>query len=229
MKIMNEDEKRVEKKRVYFALFFPAIISFIIVVVFLFERGMGLEFGFLGVFPRDTSTLWHILSMPFVHSDWSHLFNNVISFLVLGTCLYYFYGEIASRVLVVALLVSGVLLWIIGREAWHIGLSGVIYALSFFLFFSGILRKYIPLVAISFIVVFLYGSNVWHLFPWEENGSISWEGHLAGAISGLLLSFIYRKKGPQKPIVIWTDEEDMELDDENAYWKDNNNNETDVM
>jgi membrane associated rhomboid family serine protease len=99
---------------------------------------------------------------------------------------------------------------LLGRESWHIGASGLIYALSFFLFFSGIFRKHIPLLAVSLLVAFLYGSMVWNMFPVAElvDSSVSWEGHLSGAISGLICAGIFKGYGPQKP------EEDEEEDEE---------------
>lgn len=210
------DETSEDKKKIYFAVFYPSIICFLVILAFLFERGMDADFKTAGVFPREPKTLINIFSMPFVHSGWGHLSSNIISFFVLSVCLYYFYSEIASRVLIFSLLLSGLILWVIGRDAWHIGLSGMVYALAFFLFFSGIIRKHVPLIAISLIVVFLYGNNVWHLFPWQKFDPVSWEGHLAGAISGALFAIVYRKKGPQKPEKVWDDEPN---DDENAIWK----------
>ena len=106
------------------------------------------------------------------------------------------------------------ILWVIGRDSWHIGASGVIFSISFFLFFSGLLRKHIPLIAISFMVAFLYGNNVWHLFPWGKMDPVSWEGHLAGGITGVLLAFVYRKQGPQKPVKEWDDEDDSDDEDD---------------
>lgn len=204
------------KRKLYYALFFPGILTVLIVLTFVFERTMELDFKAGGIFPRDPKTIPHIFFMPFIHSDWEHLVGNVLSFFVLGLCLFYFYGEIAGRVLLFSVIGTGVLLWFIGRDAWHIGLSGVVYALSFFLFFSGILRKYIPLIAISLMVVFIYGNHVWYLFPWRETEPVSWEGHLAGAIIGTLFALIYRNKGTNKPEIIW-DEDDNE--DEHAPWK----------
>ena len=125
-------------------------------------------------------------------------------------CLYYFYSEIAHKTFLFLWLLSGLLTWIIGREAWHIGASGVIYSLSFFLFFSGIFRKYIPLIAISLVVAFLYGSTVWNMFPWSMymDADTSWEGHLSGGISGLIVAMIFYKHGPQKPVKEWVDDDD---------------------
>ena len=202
-------EKRTPAQRQFLhAVFVPAIITLFLILVFVFERGMGWDFHKAGILPRDIEHVSGILTYVFIHADWGHLLNNSISFLLLSSCLYYFYKQIASKVLLLSYLISGIMLWIIGRDSWHIGASGLIYSIAFFLFFSGLLRKHIPLIAISLIVTFLYGSMVWHVFPWQVNDPISWEGHLSGGVAGLALSLIFRKDGPQRPEKIWDDEDD---------------------
>ena len=177
---------------------------------------MDWDFHTAGVFPRRIENLWGVFTLVFVHADWSHLANNVISFVVLGSLLYYFYKELATKVMVISYFFSGLILWFIGRDSWHIGASGLIYSLAFFLFFSGFIRKYVPLIAISLVVAFIYGSMVWHIFPWQNQDPISWEGHLAGGIIGFGLSIFYRNEGPQKPVKIWEEE----LDDSQDFWND---------
>ena len=177
---------------------------------------MDWDFHTAGVFPRRIENLWGVFTLVFVHADWSHLANNVISFVVLGSLLYYFYKELATKVMVISYFFSGLILWFIGRDSWHIGASGLIYSLAFFLFFSGFIRKYVPLIAISLVVAFIYGSMVWHIFPWQNQDPISWEGHLAGGIIGFALSVFYRNEGPQKPVKIWEEE----LDDSQDFWND---------
>src|SRR5690554_2988618 len=110
---------------------------------------------------------------------------------------------------------SGSVTWIIGRDSYHVGASGLVFAILFFLFFSGLFRKYITLVAVSMIVAFIYGGTLWSIFPIAEmvDASISWEGHLSGAVSGLLLAVIFRKQGPQKPEEIWEEEYEDESEE----------------
>lgn len=194
------------------AIFVPLIFICFMVLTFVFEKGMDFDFHAAGLHPRDLKSLGGVFGMLFIHADVSHLFNNVFSFLFLSVSLFYFYREIALKVFGLSIVLSGLFLWIIGRESWHVGASGLIYAIAFFLFFSGIIRKHVPLIAISLVITFIYGSMVWHLFPWQVNDPVSWEGHLSGAFSGLILSVIYRKYGPQKP-ELEDDEEDMENDD----------------
>lgn len=207
-----------ERRQFIHALFIPTLICISFILVFIIEFGLDLDFHKAGIHPRDLNHIWGIFTYIFIHAGWGHLINNLLSFWVLVLSLYFFYKQIASKVLIFSYLISGVILWIIGRESWHIGASGLIYAIAFFLFFSGIIRKHIPLIAISLTVTFLYGSMIWHLFPWEINDPISWEGHLSGGISGLVLSFLYKNAGPQKPLKVWDEEEDeIDIEDDLNY------------
>ncbi len=202
-----------EIKQIYNAVFVPIIIGTFMVLSFVLERGMNWDFHTAGVYPRHIENIWGIFTIIFVHSGWSHLINNLISFEILGGLLYLFYKQIASKVLIISYIVSGILLWTIGRESWHIGASGLVYSIAFFLFFSGIIRKHIPLIAVSLVVAFVYGSMIWHIFPWQIQDPISWEGHLSGGMVGLVLSIWLRNEGPQKPIKEWEENEEDDLFD----------------
>jgi hypothetical protein len=122
----------------------------------------------------------------------SHLSNNSLPMLFLLAALFYFYKPIALRVFLIGLILTGLTTWIIGRPSWHIGASGLIYMLLAFIFFKGIQSRIYPLVAVALTVVFLYGGLFWYLFPLDPK--ISWEGHSAGFIIGLLLALYYRKQ-----------------------------------
>ena len=121
--------------------------------------------------------------------------------LVLGTALSYFYRQQAVSVLLYGVIFSGLLTWLIGRPSFHIGASGVIYMLVFFLFFKGIFTKHYRLIALSFLVAFLYGSLVWYVLP--VNKGISWEGHLSGAVVGIVLAITTRSTLPVKEKFTW--------------------------
>lgn len=115
---------------------------------------------------------------------------------------------------------GGLLTWVYARESYHIGMSGVIYGLTSFLFTSGAIRKYKPLLGLSLFVVFLYGSLIWGIFPLETK--VSWEGHLSGLILGLLAAIVYRKEGPQQPKFRYEIEKEMGIEpiDYEQLWRD---------
>ena len=101
---------------------------------------------------------------------------------------------------------AGFCVWVFGREAWHIGASGVVYALAAFHFVSGIIRNDVRLLTLSVVVVFLYGGLIWGMFPIDPK--VSWEGHLWGAISGVILAISYRKFIIRRDKFDWEEEEE---------------------
>ena len=160
-------------------------------LVFWYELHFHYSLSHYGVFPREVFGLKGILFSPFLHGDMEHLANNSIALLVLLPILRYFYKEQSFVVLFLGILFSGLGTWLLGRPSYHIGASGLIYTLLSFIFFKGIFTKYYRLVALSFTIVILYGGSVWYIFPNVKEG-ISWEGHLAGFIVGLVLAFLLK-------------------------------------
>jgi membrane associated rhomboid family serine protease len=205
---------KFEVKQILYALFFPVLVIILLWLVWILEKGLGAHWYQLGINPRTVEGLPGIITSPLLHSGVWHLFSNTVPLLVLSWCLFYFYKDLGYLVFPVLWILSGLLTWCIGRDSWHIGASSLIYSIAFFLFFSGIFRRHIPLMAVSMMIVFLYGSMVWNMFPVAEivDPTVSWEGHLSGGISGLICAGIFRNRGPQKPEP--EPEEEEENDDE---------------
>ena len=208
----NESINSFEKKRIKLALIPSLLFVAIIWIAFIIDYSgvFGSEMSRLGILPLMAKGLTGIIFSPLLHSSFSHLWSNTLPLLILIWFLFYFYRNIAFPVFIYLWILSGVFTWLLGRGSYHIGASGVVFALLFFLFFSGIFRRFIPLIAVSLVVAFIYGSTIWSIFPIAEiiDVSISWEGHLSGAISGLIIALIFIKQGPQRPVKIW--EEDLE-------------------
>ncbi|WP_321343870.1 rhomboid family intramembrane serine protease [uncultured Draconibacterium sp.] len=205
-------DPEMEKKIFFHSLLFPAIFVMLLWMVKIIELTSGLSFVEFGIFPRHINGLQGILFSPFIHSDFSHLISNSLPFFILGFMLIYFYRRISYRIFFLLYILSGISTWIMGREAWHIGASGIVYALAAFHFVSGIIRSDVRLLTLSAIVVFLYGGLVWGLLPIRPE--ISWEGHLSGAIFGVALAFYYRKYIVRREKFDWEDEpDDDEVDD----------------
>ncbi|MBL4624177.1 MAG: rhomboid family intramembrane serine protease [Flavobacteriales bacterium] len=202
------------KKR-YSSFLFPVLFVLLIWAVKFYELNSGIRLSEFGLKPRDIEGLRGILFMPFLHGGplnytkaaFDHIAGNSIPLLFLGTTVFFFYREVASKVILWSWIMAGVWLWAAGQSGSnHIGASGLVYALASFTFFSGMLRKHYRLMAISLTIVFLYGSMIWGIFPIRPN--VSWEGHLFGGLAGLFLAYYYRKIGLQKPVYDWEDEED---------------------
>lgn len=188
--------------------------------MFFIDQGTALDLRSFGLRPRTIEGLIGILTYPLLHSGWEHITNNSVTAFVLLFGMFSFYGRLGWQVLAWSWIMSGLWMWIAARDGNHIGFSGVIYALASFIFFAGVIRKYFRLMALSAVVVFLYGSMVWGIFP--MNPQISWEGHLFGAIAGIILAFYFKQSGPQRPKYSWElEEEEDGLDFESQFMEEN--------
>ncbi len=165
----------------------PFRLTFIMWLVFAFEANLSLDLGFLGIYPRTTRGLIGILTSPMVHGSLVHILSNTFPLLFLGVALYYFYDRIASRVFLQCYLFTGMLVWVFARPVYHIGASGLIYGLAFFMISFGIFRKDLKSILLSVVVVVLYGGIIYGIFP-VQNG-VSWESHLMGAVVGVVTSY----------------------------------------
>jgi len=204
-------EGGAERRRAINALLLPCIAVVVLWCIWLLDAGLELHLARFGLYPREAKGLQGILTMPLLHGDWRHIFDNSTAVLLLGWCLLYFYPRVAGRVVLLTWIAGGIGVWLIGRTgSAHIGISGVIYGLAAFLFTSGLLRGQRTLMALSLIVVFLYGSLVWGILPLVQG--MSWEGHLCGAFVGLVLAFVHRDVPPavSDPRPSFADEPDVD-------------------
>lgn len=197
------------RKRLFTALLPPLFAVAVLWLVHLVNVVFHLHLSRFGVQPREWIGLRGILLSPLLHGNLDHLLGNSLPILVLGWLLVYFYPKAAGRVVGLSWVLSGFGVWVVGLHGTtHIGASGVIYGLAGFLFLSGLVRRRIALMAVSSIVIFLYGSMWWGVLPLVP--SVSWEGHLFGGLTGLGLALYYRHLPPAHvpPPIVLTDDDD---------------------
>lgn len=169
----------------------PFKLTFLIWAFFTFQYYSNIDLGFLGILPRHVSGLVGIVFSPMIHGSFQHIISNTLPLLFLGTTLFVFYRRVAMLIFLQCYVFTGVLVWIFGREFYHIGASGLIYGLAFFLISFGLFRKDMKSILISIVIVALYGGMIYGVLP--QNTYISWESHLYGALVGVGAAFYLRK------------------------------------
>ena len=184
--------------------YFKHVLSFSIFGILFLWLIQGLlywsdfDIHFLGIYPRKLTGTVGIISSGFVHQNLIHLFSNTFPLLFLTIAIAYFYRPITQKLIPILYLLTGILVWLFGREAYHIGASGLVYSMIGFLLISGFVRNDPQSLGISLAFLFLYGGVLQGMFPDAVKGNVSWESHLLGAMVGGFCAYYYRNvKGPE--------------------------------
>ena len=180
-------------------------------VIHLFQFLLGIDLGFLGVYPREFFGLKGILFAPLIHADFPHLIHNSTPFFVLSVIIMFFYRRVAIRSIIMIYLLTGLSVWLFARSVFHIGASGVVYGLVSFVFWNGIFRRNLKSIVLALIVTFLYSGFFMGILPNQEG--ISWESHLLGGLIGIFTSFWYKdeiEKDEVKEVPSWEQEPQAE-------------------
>jgi membrane associated rhomboid family serine protease len=213
-----------EQKRMLRSLVIPGIFVLIMWLVKIFEIIFNTDLEVLGLSPLSLRGLPGIFFAPLLHANFSHLSANTLPFLFLGGLLFYFYRPIAWKIFWLIWLTTGLWVWFFASiDTVHVGASGVVYGLASFLFISGIIRRESGLMAITFLVAFLYGGLIWGIFPQLfPHQPISWESHLMGLLSGAVLAVYYRNSGPQRKVYDWGEDDDDDETEDDVTEEENN-------
>ncbi|MCB9257357.1 MAG: rhomboid family intramembrane serine protease [Chitinophagales bacterium] len=200
--ISSNINKRKDERSFYFKLKLSIFIVALWFLVEILDRLFNLNLEVFGLKPKSTMGVLGIFSFPFLHGDWQHLISNSSSALVLFTALFVFHEAKSLKILLLLYLSSGALLWLIGDYGSnHIGASGLIYAVAFFLFVASVIQKDRNSMALSFFIIMLYGSMIWGIMPYFVQENVSWQGHLSGAIVGSVLAlYEFRNYKYERPV-----------------------------
>jgi membrane associated rhomboid family serine protease len=180
-----------EKDKLLKSVKIPLALVIIMWLVAFTQVILNADFGEYGIKPLTIQGLAGIVFSPFIHGGWQHLMSNTPGVFVLGVMMNYFYPSVSKISMFLILLLSGIGVWLFARNNYHIGASGLVYGFAFFLFFSAIFRNDVRSLAISFFIILFYGGIIWGMLP--ADNTISYESHIAGAISGILIAFWGRK------------------------------------
>lgn len=171
----------------------PLRLIFLMWALFYLEFLLGFPFSAFGIVPRTPFGVIGIFTAPLLHGHYTHLVSNTLPLLFLGTIIFYFYGRIGGTVFLRSYFWTNILVWLFARgDANHIGASGVIYGLAFFLISFGLFRRDFLSIIISLVVLLLYGGVFYGVLPTDP--MVSWESHFAGALVGIFTAITFSRK-----------------------------------
>ena len=181
---MSEATKADINRAIALLISLVVLLATVHVLNMLFDYSLNQR----GIIPRDVSSLPNIVLAPWLHSNLSHLLNNLAGLVILsGVCLLRsirFY--LAASVFVI--LIGGLLVWLFARSAIHVGASGWIFGLWGVSLASAWFERSFLTIALACLVMLFYGGMVYGLLP--NNATVSFESHLAGAAAGVLFAWL---------------------------------------
>jgi membrane associated rhomboid family serine protease len=161
------------------------IVTWAVSLTNLAYLGGGLS-RLLGIRPRNSLGLVGIIFAPFLHRSPGHLIANTLPFVILGWMVMLQGVESFYAVSVTILLISGLGTWFIGRDAIHMGASGLIFGFIGYLITLGYFELTLMAIGLAFVVLLLYGDRFWMMVPSSDETTLSWEGHMFGFLGGVL-------------------------------------------
>ena len=171
-------------------------------LIHLLNNLLGMKLNILGVIPRKKySLLTGPLFSSFLHADLNHLFYNTFPLIIFSAIIFANGITIATCTIMSISILSGIIVWFIGRPGIHIGASGLIMGFMGYLLYNSYYSPGFINIGIGLVVLYYFGSLLLSIFP--DDLSASFEGHAAGLISGAIvaaygqcLSFMYNISKP---------------------------------
>lgn len=209
----------MEQNRTWLGYFKSAFYFTLLLWLIKFvEEVFILDLHLMAIAPREAGGLLGIIFSPLLHVSWGHLAANSLPLLVLSGLHTYGYPVSKWKTLLVIWLVSGIGVWLFGRPNYHLGASALTTGLFYFLLIASIIRRDKVSIGLMFIAIFMFGSILLGVLPWDPK--ISFEAHFFGALGGALSAILYGNQDPKptRKIYEW-EKAGYSIDEEGEYWK----------
>lgn len=159
-------------------------------IIHLFNWSLNYRLNIFGIWPRKVFGLCGVIASPWLHGSFAHLISNSLIFLALAPCVMAYSGlNIWIAVTLVIAIQTGLLLWLFGRNAIHVGASAVVLGYLGYLLAAAFFDPTLVTIVIAIACLMVWGGLLLNLLPQGEN--VSWEGHVIGFASGISTAYLF--------------------------------------
>ncbi|HEY1514882.1 MAG TPA: rhomboid family intramembrane serine protease [Solirubrobacteraceae bacterium] len=178
-----------------------ALLAGVVVLMWVIEAINTLDSNDLrndGIYARNIDHLWGIFTAPFIHVSWQHLIANTVPFVFMGLIIALQGAKRFALVTVIVIVVGGIGTWLISPSGVVTdGASGVVFGYATYLFTRGFFNRNILELLIGLIVGVVWGGAL--LSSIVPHYGVSWQGHVCGAIGGVVAAYLLRNERPRAP------------------------------
>jgi membrane associated rhomboid family serine protease len=166
-----------------------AIVTVMWVVQAINAVDSGLHLDNDGIYPRNVSHLWGILTSPFLHLNWSHLIGNTVPFVFMGLIIALRGAVRLALVTAIIIVIGGLGTWLIApAHTVTVGASGVVFGYATYLFSIGLFNRSLLEIGVGLIVGVVWGGAL--LASIVPHTGVSWQAHVCGAIAGVVTAYL---------------------------------------
>ncbi len=169
------------------------LLTGIVALMWLLEVINSLDHNALdnsgAIYPRNVDHLWAIFTAPFLHFSFTHLIDNTIPFVFMGVIIALWGATRLALVTLVVIVVGGLGTWLIAPAGTEtVGASGVVFGYATYLFARGVFNRNVFEILIGIVVAVVWGGAL--LASVVPHAGISWQGHVCGAIGGVVAAWL---------------------------------------
>jgi membrane associated rhomboid family serine protease len=183
------------------------VLAGVVVLMWFIEAVNTLDSNHLdsdGILPRSIDHIWGIFTAPFIHASWQHLIANTVPFVFMGLIIALQGAKRFALVTLIVIVVGGIGTWLVspshtatGIPEYTIGASGVVFGYATYLFTRGFFNRNILELLIGLVVGVIWGGALWSSVV--PHTGISWQGHVCGAIGGVVAAYLLRNERTRSP------------------------------
>jgi membrane associated rhomboid family serine protease len=148
-----------------------------------------------GIWARSLGHLWGIFTAPFLHVSFQHLISNTVPFVFMGVIIALHGARRLALVTLIVLLVGGLGTWLIApSHSVTVGASGLVFGYATYLLVRGLFDRSALEVLVGIVVGVVWGGAL--ISSVVPHYGISWQGHVSGAIGGVVAAYALRRERP---------------------------------
>jgi membrane associated rhomboid family serine protease len=179
-------------------LLLVAVLVALMWIVEIIDQVAGGRLDRYGIEPRELDGLDGVAFAPFLHAGFDHLIGNTIPFLLLGFAIALGGAMRVAAVTVIVALVGGLGTWLVApSNTVHIGASGLVFGFASYLVARGAFSRSLVQIALGIVVLAVWGTTLLRGLAPEDG--ISWQGHLFGAVGGVLAAWLLHRRTERRP------------------------------
>lgn len=172
-------------------IYFVCSLAILMWLIEIVNFSTGHSLNAYGIYPQSNLPVPGILFAPWLHGGAFHLFMNTLPFMVLSWFVMLRGVGAWLAITLFISVISGLMVWWFGRDAYHIGASGLIFGYFGYLVFRGLFERSFSSVVIATVVMIFYGGMFLGIIP--VSSKVSWESHLFGMLAGVLAAWLWKK------------------------------------